>query len=282
MCLIVTPRACTVWRCHWCYGKKKASHWIHYWKFPYTFCSQVGEAESAARRCLKSGDTRCALMIACWLPLLLDELAPCLTIKRRKVEGYPIRNMHSLEVIYSRARMGTSLSEGVEREVLCCSSWFSAPSKRLHCILMSAGCATYNRVLLTTSRSVRWYTLNTLLALWILSLIQKVLSSYPSINDAQASRGTKGGTVEIRAEHTESHVGIHTCLLPHEGEYVLILPLCWRAYQIFNVEQRCLDTGLLQRAGERALIQPDWKQTLPMLRGRHLTAEHVSERLHLS
>lgn len=70
MCLIVTPRACTAWCHHWCYGKKKASHWIHYRKFPYSFCSQVGGAESAARRCLKSRETRCALMTACLLPLL--------------------------------------------------------------------------------------------------------------------------------------------------------------------------------------------------------------------
>ncbi|KAG7316503.1 hypothetical protein KOW79_020044 [Hemibagrus wyckioides] len=45
-------------------AKKKASRWIHYRKFPYTFCSQVGGAESAARRCLKSRETRCALMTA--------------------------------------------------------------------------------------------------------------------------------------------------------------------------------------------------------------------------
>ncbi|KAK2864148.1 hypothetical protein Q7C36_003302 [Tachysurus vachellii] len=45
-------------------AKKKASRWIHYRKFPYTFCSQVGGAESAARRCLKSRETRCTLMTA--------------------------------------------------------------------------------------------------------------------------------------------------------------------------------------------------------------------------
>lgn len=51
-------------------AKKKASRWIHYRKFPYTFCSQVGGGESAARRCLKSRETRCALMTVCLLPLL--------------------------------------------------------------------------------------------------------------------------------------------------------------------------------------------------------------------
>lgn len=51
-------------------AKKKALHRIHYQNFPYTFGSQVGGAESAVRRCLKSSETRCALMTVCLLPLL--------------------------------------------------------------------------------------------------------------------------------------------------------------------------------------------------------------------
>lgn len=152
MCLIVTPRACTAWRRHWCYSKKKASHWIHHWKFPYTFCSQVGGAESAARRCLKSGDTRCALMTACLLPLLHTlHLRRISTVSDYQTEkgGGISDSEHALFgsdllACMCRARMGTSLSEGVELQVLCCSSWLSAPSKRLqHCILMSSGCATH-------------------------------------------------------------------------------------------------------------------------------------------
>lgn len=50
--------------------KNETSRWIHYQKFPYTFCSQVGGDESAVRRCLKSGESRCVLMTVCLLSLL--------------------------------------------------------------------------------------------------------------------------------------------------------------------------------------------------------------------
>lgn len=235
MCLIVTPCACTAWRRHWCYGKKKASHRIHYQKFPYTFCSQVGEAESAVRRCLKSGEPRCVLMTVCLLPLLhslhLRRISSVSDYQTEKGGGIS-HSEHALFGSYllactCHARMGHAPVCQKELEVFCCSSnwssWLSAPSKRLqHCILMSSGCITHGGVLwktkkalLTTSSCVGWYTLNTLLAIWILSFAQRYCLHIPAsmIHVSTGLQRSPGAAVEIRAEHAGSYIGIHTCLL---------------------------------------------------------------------
>lgn len=107
-------------------AKKKALRWIHYQNFPYTFGSQVGGAESAVRRCLKSGETRCALMTVCLLPLLhFLHLRRISTVSDYQTEkgGGILVSEHALFVSYLLAckhvswQKGpcTSLSEDVEK-----------------------------------------------------------------------------------------------------------------------------------------------------------------------